>query len=566
MTANSEQPSSFSKSLFLGEIHDELVFPFPVMPKDENARVRDLVQQAREFGKGYDARKVEADGWVGDDKIRELGERGLMGLYVPRELGGAGLTQTGYCRVSEEFGRIDATLAVIMGVHQSIGMKGIHLFGTKEQKQRLLPDLAAGKKLAGFALTEPNAGSDAYNIETWAEEKPDGSWVVNGEKRWIGNGNKDVLVTFARSAKGHVAFILEKGTQGFEFVKRYETMGLHGNNLCHLRYRDMKVPKANVLGEPGDGFRIAVQVLNNGRMSLGTGCVGATKLLLNMVIKHIHERRQFGHKLADFELVQDKIGWLVSQLYGLESMSYLTTGMVDRGVADYSIESAMVKVAATEFIWYAANRVFQLVGGLAYMKDQPYEKLLRDLRIFPIFEGSNDVMRCFIALTGLKPLADELKDLASVELNDPIRSIGVVADYLRGRIVRELRPDAIRMAHPRVASLADPIAGQVKGLRDASESMLRKHGKKVQDRQWQQRRLAHAAMDIFAQIATVSRASVEGDKLSSRAHHVAETFCTRAARRVAGNFKTIDNNDDARMGVIAPEAYAVGGYEHPLYD
>ncbi|MEZ0311977.1 MAG: acyl-CoA dehydrogenase family protein [Myxococcota bacterium] len=568
MTANTnnEQPSSFSKSLFLGEIHDELVFPFPLMEKDEDARVRGLVQQAREFGKGYDPRKVEADGWIGDDKIRELGERGLMGLYVSRELGGAGLTQTGYCRVSEEFGRIDATLAVIMGVHQSIGMKGIHLFGSKEQKERLLPDLATGKKLAGFALTEPNAGSDAYNIETWADEKPDGSWVVNGEKRWIGNGNKDVLVTFARSAQGHVAFIIEKGMPGFEFVKRYETMGLHGNNLCHLRYRDMKVPKANLLGRPGEGFKIAVHVLNNGRMSLGTGCVGATKLLLNMVIRHIHERRQFGHKLADFELVQDKIGWLVSQLYGLESMSYLTTGMVDRGVADYSIESAMVKVAATEFIWYAANRVFQLVGGLAYMKDQPYEKLLRDLRIFPIFEGSNDVMRCFIALTGLKPLADELKDLASVELNDPIRSIGVVADYLRGRITRGLRPDAIRMAHARVTALADPVAGQVKGLREASEGMLRKHGKKVQDRQWQQRRLAHAAMDIFAQIATVSRASAEGDKLSSREHHVAETFCTRAARRVEGNFTTIDNNDDARMAVIAPEAYEVGGYEHPLYD
>ena len=561
-----EQPSSFTKSLFLGEIHDDLVFPFPMMSPDEDARVRDLVQQCREFGKSYDARKVEADKWIGDDKIRELGERGLMGLYVPKELGGAGLSQTGYCRVSEEFGRIDATLAVIMGVHQSIGMKGIHLFGTKEQKERLLPDLARGKKLAGFALTEPNAGSDAYNIETWAEEKPDGSWVVNGEKRWIGNGNKDVLVTFAKSAKGHVAFIIEKGMEGFEFVKRYETMGLTGNNLTHLRYKDMKVPKANVLGEVGEGFRIAVHVLNNGRMSLGTGSVGATKHLLELVIKHVLERRQFGHKLADFELVQDKIGWLVSQLYGLESMSYLTTGMVDRGVPDYSIESAMVKVAATEFIWYAANRVFQLVGGLAYMKDQPYEKLLRDLRIFPIFEGANDVMRCFIALTGMKPLGDELKGLASIELNDPIRSVGVVVDYLRGRVTRQLKPDTLRMHHAKVAALADPVAQQVRGLRESSEKMLRKYGKSVVDRQWQQRRIAHATMDIFAQIATVSRASAQGDKLDKREHHVAETFCTRAARRVDANFKALDNNDDARMSTIAPEAYEVGGYEYALYD
>lgn len=564
-STNNDTPSSFTKSLFLGELHEEMVFPFPTMNDAEQARVRDLVQSAREFGKNYDPRKVEQDRWIGDDKIRELGERGLMGLYVPKELGGAGLTQTGYCRVSEEFGRIDGTLAVIMGVHQSIGMKGIHLFGTKEQKERLLPDLARGKKLAGFALTEPEAGSDAANIKTWAERKPDGSWVLNGEKRYIGNGNKDVLVTFANSAEGHMAFILEKGMPGLEVVKRFDTMGLSGNNLCHLRYKDLKVPAANVLGNPGEGFKIAVHVLNNGRMSLGTGAVGATKMLLSMAIEHVNNRRQFDHKLADFELVQDKIGWLVSQAYGLESMAYLTTGMMDAGIEDYSVESAMVKVSATEFIWYAANRVFQLVGGQAYMKDQPFEKILRDLRIFPIFEGANDVMRVFIALSGVKPLADELKGLAKLDITEPVRAAGVVADYLKGRVQRTISPDAITMAHEKVSALADPLAGQVRRLRDVSESVLRKEGKDFINRQWQQRRIAHAVMDIYAQVATVSRASAKGDKLSSREHHVAETFCTRAQRRVEGNFKSLDVNDDKRMSVIAPQAYEVGGYEYALY-
>src|SRR3954447_9594670 len=158
--------SSFSKSLFLGEIHEELVFPYPKPDAEEQDRIRALVKQAREFGESYDPRKVEDDRWIGDDKITELGERGLLGLYVPTEYGGAGLTQTGYCRVSEEFAQIDATLSVIMGVHQSIGMKGIVLFGSDEQKQRFLPDLASGRKLAAFALTEPNAGSDAHGIES----------------------------------------------------------------------------------------------------------------------------------------------------------------------------------------------------------------------------------------------------------------------------------------------------------------------------------------------------------------------------------------------------------------
>src|SRR4051794_4706006 len=195
--------SSFAKSLFLGEIHEEIVFPFPRPEEDDRKRTKQLVDQAREFGSGYDERAAEERRWIGDDEIAELGERGLMGLYVPTEYGGGGLSQTGYCRVSEEFAQIDATLSVGMGVHQSIGVKGIVIYGNDEQKERYLPDLASGRKLAGFALTEPKAGSDAYHLDSRAVQQPDGSWVLNGEKRYIGNGSKgSVFVTFARTEVG----------------------------------------------------------------------------------------------------------------------------------------------------------------------------------------------------------------------------------------------------------------------------------------------------------------------------------------------------------------------------
>src|SRR3954466_9072163 len=291
--------SSFSKSLFLGEIHEELAFPYPKPDAEEQDRIRHLVRQAREFGATYDQRKAEDDRWIGDDKIAELGERGLCGLYVPTEYGGAGLTQTGYCRVSEEFAQIDGTLSVIMGVHQSIGMKGIVLYGTDEQKSRFLPDLASGRKLAASALTEPNAGSDAYHLESRAVREPDGAWRLNGEKRYIGNGSKgDVFVTFARAEVGgedrHIALIVEKGMDGFEVGERFDTMGLRGNDLRRLYFKDVRVPPENVLGEPGEGFRIAMDVLNNGRIGLGTGSVGATKGLLDRAIDHVKERRQFG--------------------------------------------------------------------------------------------------------------------------------------------------------------------------------------------------------------------------------------------------------------------------------
>ena len=276
-----DKPISFAKSLFAGNLHSDMVFPYPTLARDESRSVTSLIGSALEFlDAEYDPAQVERQRWVGDDIIRGLGERGLLGLYISPEYGGAGLSQTGYCRVMEEFGGYDATLSVVMGVHQSIGMKPIHLFGTDDQKARFLPDLASGRKLAGFALTEPGAGSDAHNIATWADKQSDGSYVLNGEKRWIGNGDKDILCVFANSDEGHIALIVEKDFEGLDSSHRYDTLGLRGNSLRRLRFRDVKVPADNVLGEPGEGFRIAMHTLNNGRMSLGTGAVGGAKRLL----------------------------------------------------------------------------------------------------------------------------------------------------------------------------------------------------------------------------------------------------------------------------------------------
>jgi acyl-CoA dehydrogenase family protein 9 len=568
--------TSFAKSLFLGEIHDDLVFPFPEPDPEERPKVRALTQSLREFAaEAIDPRKIEEERWLGDDVIRGLGERGLTGLYVPEAYGGQGLSQTGYCRVSEVFGQIDATLSVVMGVHQSIGMKGIVLFGSDEQKERFLPDLASGQKLAGFALTEPEAGSDAYNLRSRATLQPDGSWTLNGEKRYIGNGAKgSVFVTFARTEVNgkdrHTAFILEKGMEGFEVGERYDTMGLRGNDLRRLYYKDVRVPPENVLGEPGDGFRIAMQILNNGRLSLGTGSVGAGKWLLDKVIEHVQERRQFGRPLAEFELVQDKIGWLVMFLFGLESMAYMTTGLVDRRVPDYSLESAVCKVAGTEFLWYAANRALQLKGGEGYMRDQPYEKLLRDIRIFPIFEGANDVMRAFVALSGLKPVGEKLNELSHVSLSDPIGALGVLAEYATGRIAGKVRPDRLTRAHLELAKLAEPVAGQVQRLREASESLLRRHKAQILERQFHQKRLYDAVADIYAQVCVLSRVTSifedQGVEPSGQERYIAETFCTRAAARVESNLDKIERNDDERMSAIAKLAYKRGEYGYSLFD
>jgi acyl-CoA dehydrogenase family protein 9 len=470
----------------------------------------------------------------------------------------------------EEFGGVDGSLSVVMGVHQSIGMKPIHLFGSDEQKERFLPDLAAGRKLAGFALTEPQAGSDAHNLQSRAEQQADGSWRLNGEKRYIGNGSKDVLVTFARSDRGFVSLILEKGMEGLEVGPRYETLGLRGNDLRPLRFNDVHVPNENVIGDPGDGFRIAMHTLNNGRMSLCTGVVGGAKKLIEQTIEHVQNRNQFGYPLAEFELVQEKIAWMVSYLFGLESVAYLTTGLVDTGVADFSIESAIAKVASTEFIWYAVNRAFQLAGGKAYMRTEPYERVLRDVRIFPIFEGSNDVLRSFITLSGLKALAGQHSDLSQLNISDPIGAIGVLADYVVDTVRHGVSRPRLEGVHPDLERFAGPVADQARRLHVVSEKVLRDHGQEILFREWQHKRLAHAVADLYAQIATLSRVSRifadQGVEASGHERYVAETFCARAQRRVDRQLDAIDQNDDERMHSIASVAYNKKGYGLGLYD
>jgi acyl-CoA dehydrogenase family protein 9 len=571
-----QEVSSFAKALFLGEIHEDLVFPWPRPDESEQERIRELNTKLREYcAENYDPVRVEEERWIPDEVLRDLGEIGVLGLYVDEKYGGQGLSQTGYARVFETIGQIDATLAIVLGVHQSIGFKGISLFGTDEQKERWLPDLASGRKLAAFALTEPEAGSDAYDIESRAVRQSDGSWVLNGEKRYIGNGSRaDVITTFARAEVDgkdrHIALILEKGMEGLEVGERFDTMGLRGNDLRRLYYRDIRVPAENVLGEPGDGFRVAMQILNNGRIGLGTGSVGGAKKLIDLTIDHVKERRQFGQPLAEFELVQDKVGWMVSYLFGLESMCYLTCGLVDAGVPDYSLESAICKVSGTEFLWYAANRSLQLAGGKGYLRTEPYEKVVRDTRIYPIFEGANDVMRAFIALGGFKPVGEKLEGLGDVGLNDPIGSIGVLVDYVADRVQREVRPDKVTKAHEELSEHADAVSDQVKQLASITEGLLREHKKGVIERQFQQKRLADAVADIFAQISVLSRVSSifddQGVEPSGQERYIADTFCSRAAHRVRSNFDQIEHNDDERMTAIAKLAYKRGEYGYALFE
>jgi acyl-CoA dehydrogenase family protein 9 len=337
-----------------------------------------------------------------------------------------------------------------------------------------------------------------------------------------------------------------------------------------VRFNDVRVPPENVLGEPGEGFHIAMQVLNNGRIGLGTGSVGLAKRLIDLSIDHVTTRRQFGKTLSEFDMVEEKIAWMVSYLFGLESMAYMTTGMIDNGIEDYTIESAIAKIAGTEFVWYQANRALQLAGGLGYMRGEPYERILRDIRIFPIFEGANDVLRSFVALSALKPLGEELSELGDLGLDDPIGSLGTIASYAFGRVKREIRPERVTKAHDDLSALASPVGEQVKRLRGAGEHLLRKHGKDVVNQGLAHKRISDALSDVLAQIAVLSRVTAifdeQGVEASGQERFIAETFCQRAARRVDGALDQLEHNDDDRARSIAKLAYKRGAYGYALFE
>ena len=327
-------------------------------------------------------------------------------------------------------------------------MKGLLLFGNEEQKSRYLPRLATGELVAAFALTEPGAGSDAAAIQTRAEQLPVRRLPVNGAKIWITNGGfADVFTVFARTSAPHesakpriTAFLVERG-KGVTTGPNERKLGIRGCSTTEVFFDDVVVPAANVLGEVGRGFKVAMEVLNSGRLGLASGCVGQARHLIQLATERVQERKAFGRNIGEFGLIKDKIAHMLSETYALESMTYMTTAMVDAKISDYSIESAICKVYGSETLWRVANETLQIAAGVGYMDDYPYERLLRDARINLIFEGTNEILRCFIALSGMQGPGNELVEVARA-MREPIKGFGLLSDF------------AIRKAAPCLGSRA----------------------------------------------------------------------------------------------------------------
>ena len=516
---------------------------------DEQQRVSQLIEGFRELARdGYDPLEVERRRGLGDDLLGELGARGLTGLHVPEHLGGQGLSQTGYFRVFEAMAEVDAGLAIVLGIHQSIGMRGIVMYGTDEQRERFLPDLASGRKLAGFALTEDEAGSDAYNICSRAVREADGAWRLNGEKRYVGNGSTgSVFLVIARAEVDgrdrHIALIVERGMPGFEVGERYDMLGVQANDVRRLRFNDVRVPAENVIGEPGEGFKVAMQSLNNGRLGLAAVSVGAAKGLLDRAVDHVKGRRQFGVALADLEMLQDKVAWGTATLFARNATCYLTTGLLDQGF-DVVSETAACKVACSEFVNEVASTTLQMRGGEGYMRPEPYEKFFRDVRVFPVFEGANDVLRAFVAMTAMRKIAGGAQPAPG---DVPAPAVEPV---------------------PELACRAAALDRQAERFSEAVAGLIEEHGDMLVARQLQHKRVSDTLIELYAQMAVLSVAGAppagrDADALEARTE-VAKAAFDLSHARAERTLAQIEHNDDERTTAIAGLAYRFGPADFAL--
>ena len=342
-----------------------------------------------------------------DEPVKKMAQLGWLGLPFPKEYGGAGLDILSYAMAVEELARVDGGAGVILSAHVSLGAWPIFAYGTEEQKQKYLVPLARGEKLGAFGLTEPNAGSDAGGTETTALDKGD-HYLLNGGKIFITNAPKaDTYVVFAVTTpdigtRGISAFIVEKGWKGFEFGDHYDKMGIRSSSTAELIFNDVKVPKENLLGKEGDGFKIAMSTLDGGRIGIAAQALGIAQGAFEHALAYAKERVQFGKPICKNQAIAFMLADMATKLTAAKELVYMAAQMKDRNDPNASMYCSMAKYFASETCNEIAAKAVQIHGGYGYIKEYPVERKYRDCRVFTIYEGTSQVQQMVISGNLLK--------------------------------------------------------------------------------------------------------------------------------------------------------------------
>lgn len=578
-----EESKSFAVGMFLGRLNTEQVFPYPsALSEEQEQTLQELVGPLSKFFEEVnDPFRNDALEQVEDTTMQGLKEMGAFGLQVPPELGGLGLSNTQYARLVQIVGQHDLGVGIMLGAHQSIGFKGLLLYGTPAQKQKYLPRLATGETMAAFCLTEPGSGSDAASIRTRAQLSPCGKfYTLDGNKIWISNGGlAEIFTVFAKTAvkdeatgktKDKItAFIVERSFGGVTHGAPEKKMGIKASNTAEVHFEGVRVPVENVLGVPGGGFKVAMNILNNGRFGMAAAMAGTMRGVLAKAVEHATNRTQFGAKIHTFGAIQEKLARMAMLQYVTESMAYMISANMDQGATDFQIEAAISKIFGSEAAWTVTDECIQVMGGMGFMKEAGVERVLRDLRIFRIFEGTNDILRLFVALNGFQTLGVQLRGVQKA-LKNPLGNVGVLA----GEVTRRLRRKAgmgsglslQEHVHPDLKESAQKTLQCLELFAGTADALLLKHGKKIVDEQFVLKRVADSAIDIYAMAVVLSRASRSLSMGHPTAQHerlVCDAWCQEAHRRVSVSLHPLPTESFRNLRSIAQAVVDGGGVVTP---
>lgn len=587
MNNEKEMINSVVGSLYFGEVEEENVFPYPHFTEDQQEMAREMINAVSKYGEdNIDGEKFDNEAKIPEEVMAGLAELGLYGLAVPEELGGMGLDYSLYSRVFAEIASIDGSTATFLGAHQSIGYRALLNEGTPEQKEKWLPSLASGESVAAFCLTEPGSGSDAYSIKTKATENADGTYTINGQKLWITNGGLAAFYTVFAKTDHEIdgknvekisCFIVEKGMDGLTFGEKENKMGIRASETRAVYLDKVIVPKENIIGELGKGFKIAMNVLNSGRLSLGAGCVGGMKTVLKLATEHAKGRKQFDKSLTEFGLIQEKLADMAAKIYATESVVYMTTGNMCKGMKDYYLETAVCKIFGSENLWNVVDTGLQIAAGNGYMKEYPYERIMRDSRINLIFEGTNEILRCFLSLSGIRGPSEKLKELGKISnvskaLEDPIKSLGVLTDFAKNRISKLMPTRSLSKVHPKFEEFAGEFSSMLGGFSIQVENTLMKYGKKIIDNELPQKRLANMSIQLYVMLAVMSRTtSILNDEKIDQAK---KDYCLdlafyslrEAKHEFVANLKEMTKNSDLLVERLCQKVSDNDGYGLEIID
>ena len=555
------QALGFAKGLFQGHFVADWVMPYPRIPPAQQPELDETLTDLRKFlDEHLDPAEIDRKADIPRSVIDGLGRVGVLGMTAPKEYGGRGFSQMANCKILEEIGRRCASTSVFVNAHHSIGIRALLLFGTHEQKERWLPKLSTGEQLGAFALTEKEAGSDAANVQMQARPSEDGShFIMNGEKRYITNAAiADVLTVMARTPvpgsdkTAITAFLVTPDMPGFEMLEaRMPKMGIRGTATGRFALRNVKVPKENILGPYGKGLKVALTVLDFGRTTFGACCTGAAKACLRLAIEHANTRKQFNKTLGNFHLVQKKIARIAADAYAMDAMTTITAALIDRGLEDYMLETAMLKVFTTERLWECINDVFQIYGGSAYFVDRPLERMMRDARINQIGEGANEVLTSFIALVGMRGPGMEFKEIYDTMMK-PTRERGFAKAWRAGkhRFGATVRVPEIPVRSPELRWFGNQLGRLIRRFNVAVNRALITYREPILDMQLVQERIANAAMDLLASACVLSRQDAEiqfaqrNGSSSTPEQCAAELFLRQSFRRIRHFLAGLTDNDD----------------------